>query len=98
MAKNNKKQIEIKLSNDIIKLVGGTSNIESVKNCMTRTRLTLKDMKKPDDSKIKKLDSVMGVVKDDEYQIVLGTGKCKRIADLINDQLTPQKKATKLKI
>ena len=97
MAKNNKKQIEIKLSNDIIKLVGGTSNIESVKNCMTRTRLTLKDMKKPDDSKVKKLDSVMGVVKDDEYQIVLGTGKCKRIADLINDQLTPPKKSDKTK-
>ena len=37
-----------KLASDIVLKVGGTENIASVTNCMTRLRFKLKDLKKAD--------------------------------------------------
>jgi PTS system sucrose-specific IIC component len=86
MAKKDNKK-DIVLSESIIKLVGGKANIDSLRNCMTRCRMTLKDQSKAKDAEIKKLDGVMGLVKDAEYQIVIGLGRAKRIADLIKSNL-----------
>ncbi|WP_027120176.1 glucose PTS transporter subunit IIA [[Mycoplasma] testudinis] len=61
------------LAQDIIDKVGGPENITSIKHCMTRLRLVLKDDKKPDTEAVKKLNGVLSVVKSGgQYQIVIG--------------------------
>ncbi len=62
------------LAADILKAVGGPENIGSLTHCMTRLRMTLKDMSVPVDEEVKKIPGVMGVVKNDSlYQVVVGT-------------------------
>jgi PTS system beta-glucosides-specific IIC component len=64
------------LCQDILDAVGGQSNIQSVAHCATRLRLTLKDpTKATDEQTIKKIKGVLGLVmRNDEYQIIIGTG------------------------
>ncbi|MFJ3900081.1 PTS transporter subunit EIIC [Streptomyces sp. NPDC090025] len=63
----------------ILPLVGGPENISSVAHCMTRLRLGLRDRSLVQDQALKALPSVMGVVEDDTYQIVLGPGTVARV-------------------
>ncbi|WP_435974749.1 PTS transporter subunit EIIC [Streptomyces sp. Qhu_M48] len=63
----------------ILPLVGGAENISSVAHCMTRLRLGLRDRSLVQDQALKALPSVMGVVEDDTYQIVLGPGTVARV-------------------
>ncbi|MDZ5000427.1 PTS sugar transporter subunit IIC, partial [Clostridium perfringens] len=42
------------IAQNLVELVGGKDNIQSVANCMTRCRLELKDYSKADIEKIKK--------------------------------------------
>ncbi|MFD7321935.1 PTS transporter subunit EIIC [Streptomyces sp. NPDC059875] len=63
----------------ILPLVGGAENIGSVAHCMTRLRLGLRDRSLVQDEALKALPSVMGVVEDDTYQIVLGPGTVARV-------------------
>ncbi|MFF9016394.1 PTS transporter subunit EIIC [Streptomyces sp. NPDC014870] len=63
----------------ILPLVGGPENIDSVAHCMTRLRLGLRDRSLVQDEALKALPSVMGVVEDDTYQIVLGPGTVARV-------------------
>lgn len=62
------------LNRQIIDLVGGKENINSVVHCMTRLRFQLKDKTIPQTEKIKNLDGVIDVVNNDvAYQIIIGT-------------------------
>ena len=56
--------------------LGGSSNILSVAHCATRLRLTLKDpAKAKNEQEIKKINGVLGLVmRNDEYQVVIGPG------------------------
>ncbi|MFJ3585988.1 PTS transporter subunit EIIC [Streptomyces sp. NPDC090127] len=63
----------------ILPLVGGAENIASVAHCMTRLRLALRDRSLVQDDALRALPSVMGVVEDDTYQIVLGPGTVARV-------------------
>ncbi|MFF3643872.1 PTS transporter subunit EIIC [Streptomyces sp. NPDC002564] len=63
----------------ILPLVGGAQNVTSVAHCMTRLRLGLADRSLVDDDALKALPSVMGVVEDETYQIVLGPGTVARV-------------------
>ncbi|MGW4032838.1 PTS transporter subunit EIIC [Streptomyces sp. NPDC004838] len=63
----------------ILPLVGGAANVSSVAHCMTRLRLGLHDRTLVQDDALKALPSVMGVVEDDTYQIVLGPGTVARV-------------------
>ncbi|WP_265868918.1 PTS transporter subunit EIIC [Streptomyces sp. SKN60] len=63
----------------ILPLVGGAENIDSIAHCMTRLRLGLRDRSLVQDEALKALPSVMGVVEDDTYQIVLGPGTVARV-------------------
>ncbi|MEU9995757.1 PTS transporter subunit EIIC [Streptomyces sp. NPDC050848] len=63
----------------ILPLVGGAENISSVAHCMTRLRLGLRDRSLVQDDALRALPSVMGVVEDDTYQIVLGPGTVARV-------------------
>ena len=64
---------------EILAKVGGKSNIVSVNHCMTRLRLTLKDESLADDSQVKAIKGVVGVMrKAGQYQIIIGNevNKC----------------------
>lgn len=63
-----------KFCNQIIELVGGKDNIQSVANCMTRLRFKLKDPSIAKTEEIKDLPDVIDVVSNDvAYQVIIGT-------------------------
>lgn len=62
-----------KLAQEIVKLVGGELNINSVTHCITRLRFQLKDSDKVADKKIAALEDVMGSqYQGGQYQIIIG--------------------------
>ncbi|MFL4494669.1 PTS transporter subunit EIIC [Streptomyces sp. VTCC 41912] len=63
----------------LLPLVGGADNVTSVAHCMTRLRLGVRDRTLVQDDALKALPAVLGVVKDDTYQIVLGPGVVARV-------------------
>lgn len=77
-------EIDNSILNEIIQFVGGKNNILSVTNCMTRLRLTLKDSSLVDNSALKKITGVLGIVNaDQQLQIILGPGKASKAAELM---------------
>lgn len=63
-----------KFGKQLIELVGGKENIQSVTNCMTRLRFKLNDRSIPKTEEIKKLPDVIDVVSNDvAYQVIIGT-------------------------
>ncbi len=57
----------------ILEGIGGRENVQTVMHCITRVRFVLKDESKADDAAVKKVDGVMGVVKQGgQYQVVIG--------------------------
>ncbi|QCB27389.1 PTS transporter subunit EIIC [Corynebacterium endometrii] len=67
------------LGQEIQSLVGGSNNVDSFTNCMTRLRLNLKDPSLADAEAIKQLDGVMGVVEGEQLQVVVGVGHAERL-------------------
>lgn len=64
---------KVKLSKDILKMVGGEENVDQVVHCMTRLRFNLHDDKIPNKQEIEKLDGVMGVmINGGQYQVIIG--------------------------
>ncbi|WP_201307809.1 glucose PTS transporter subunit IIA [Companilactobacillus farciminis] len=61
------------LGKDIVKNVGGVSNVENVIHCITRVRFYLKDDNKANDDVIKNMNGVLDVAKaGGQYQVVIG--------------------------
>lgn len=61
------------LSKQIIKLVGGESNVNSVFHCATRLRFKLKDSSKADKATLEKTPGVITVVENSgQFQVVIG--------------------------
>lgn len=61
------------LAADIIKNVGGKSNIISLTHCITRLRFRLQDESKAKDDILKKMDGVVTIMKSSgQYQVVIG--------------------------
>lgn len=61
-------------SKEIVSLVGGVENIESVVHCATRLRFSLKDSAKANAEALKKLPWVLTAVESGgQYQIVIGS-------------------------
>ncbi len=72
-----------KFAETLIELMGGQGNIIKLTNCMTRLRVTIRDMEQVEKVKIEGLDGVLGsVTVADGIQIILGPGKAKTVADL----------------
>lgn len=64
-----------RLAQQILKAVGGASNISTVTHCMTRLRFVLKDASIPKDDEIRKINGIVEVVRaGGQYQIVIGQG------------------------
>lgn len=58
---------------EIVKNVGGQSNIISATHCMTRLRLVLADEDRADDAAVGRINGVLSVIKQGgQYQIVIG--------------------------
>src|SRR5689334_3734927 len=61
-----------KLSKDILELIGGKENVNSVFHCVTRLRFKLKDESIAKTEEIKNLDGVVTVMKSGgQYQVVI---------------------------
>lgn len=68
------------LAKEILSLVGGEENVNSVVHCITRLRYKLKDESKADQKAIEKIEEVQGVIKKGgQFQIVLGPGVVDRV-------------------
>ncbi|MET7566985.1 PTS transporter subunit EIIC [Streptomyces sp. NPDC005492] len=64
----------------LLPLVGGPANVTSVAHCMTRLRLGLTDRSLVDETALRAVPGVLGVVADDtSYQVVLGPGVVVRV-------------------
>lgn len=76
------------ISKMIVKNLGTISNIESVTHCMTRLRFVLKDDSKVNIDEIKKINGVMGYVKQGgQHQVIIGNNVayvCKEVLRLGN--------------
>lgn len=61
------------LTSNILELVGGKDNINSVFHCVTRLRFKLKDEKIAKTEEIKNLEGVVTVMQSGgQYQVVIG--------------------------
>lgn len=78
------------LVENIIKNIGGKSNITSVTHCVTRLRFKLKDENKTDTDAMKSIKGIVTVVKSGgQYQVVIGNhvpDVFKELCSLINYQ------------
>ena len=68
------------LASQIIELVGGIENVETLAHCATRLRFVIKDENKLDKNAIEQLDDVDGAFSHQgQFQVILGTGKVNRV-------------------
>lgn len=85
----------LELAKKLTELIGGKENAVKTTNCMTRLRITVKDVNKVKQQEIKATEGVMGLVVDGSaIQIVLGPGKVKKVTDICIEQLGHAKSGT----
>lgn len=60
---------------------GGMDNVETVNHCMTRVRMTVRDHDQVDQQGLKDIPGVMGVVNDEQLQVIIGPGKVNKVAN-----------------
>lgn len=62
-----------KLARNVVAGVGGAENVTNLTRCMIHLRFILKDESKADDTKVKNIPGVMGLVKQGgQYQVIIG--------------------------
>ena len=67
------------LASRILSLVGGKDNVLANATCMTRLRLTLRDLSLVDQEALRQVEGVMGLVVQDQVQVILGPGKVNQV-------------------
>lgn len=67
------------LASRILSLVGGKENVLANATCMTRLRLTLRDLSLVDQEALRQVEGVMGLVVQDQVQVILGPGKVNQV-------------------
>lgn len=75
------KQDEKLIAKEIYEKIGGTRNVNTLINCMTRVRIDIKNPEKVDDQKVKQIKGVLGTVQEETYQIILGPGLAAKVAN-----------------
>ncbi|EOD01118.1 sucrose-specific PTS transporter subunit IIBC [Caldisalinibacter kiritimatiensis] len=69
-----------KVAKEILELVGGEKNIETVAHCATRLRFVLKDESKANKKAVEKLNEVKGVFSNSgQFQIIIGQGAVNKV-------------------
>lgn len=69
-----------KMAAEIYAGAGGMDNVESVVHCMTRVRMSVRDDTKVNEEKLKAIPGVLGVVDDEQLQVIVGPGKVNKVA------------------
>nr|WP_315528163.1 PTS transporter subunit EIIC [Carnobacterium maltaromaticum] len=72
---------EDRLAREIYEKVGGTGNVSKVIHCMTRVRMDIRDESLIQMEDLKAIDGVMGVVEDDNLQVIVGPGTVNKVAN-----------------
>ncbi|UQZ36882.1 PTS beta-glucoside transporter subunit EIIBCA [Paenibacillus sp. PK3_47] len=73
-----------KMSEDIIRLVGGEENINDLVHCATRLRFSLKDNKKAQRETLEKHEGVITVVESGgQFQVVVGSNVANVYAEIV---------------
>jgi len=67
------------LARKILRYVGGSENITSFTNCMTRLRVNVKDTTKVATREIEQSPGVLGVIVGDQTQVIVGPGHASRL-------------------
>ena len=61
------------IAEEVLKAVGGASNVSNVTHCMTRLRFNLKDKSIPDKDKVQNISGVIGVIEaGGQFQVIIG--------------------------
>lgn len=77
-----------KIAEEVIKYVGGKSNIRSVTHCATRLRLQLKDNSLRNEEALSDVEGVKGVfLSQTQFQIIFGSGTVNMVCDEVQKQL-----------
>lgn len=84
MAKNELTLTE--LAKQIYAGAGGMGNVDNVVHCMTRVRMKVIDESLVDIAKLKAIPGVLGVVEDEQLQVIIGPGKVNKVAQEMVDQ------------
>lgn len=84
MAKNELTLTE--LAKQIYAGAGGMGNVDSVVHCMTRVRMKVIDESLVDVAELKAIPGVLGVVEDEQLQVIIGPGKVNKVAQEMVDQ------------
>lgn len=75
-----------KMSEDIIRLVGGEQNINDLVHCATRLRFSLKDNKKAERETLEKHPGVITVVESGgQFQVVVGSNVANVYAEIVKN-------------
>ncbi|MBO0462497.1 PTS glucose transporter subunit IIA [Enterococcus sp. DIV1298c] len=74
------------LAKQIYAGAGGMDNVDSVVHCMTRVRMKIIDESLVDVSELKAIPGVLGVVEDEQLQVIIGPGKVNKVAQEMVDQ------------
>lgn len=71
------------LAHGIVKAVGGTENILSAINCMTRVRITVREDAAIDEEALKRLEGVLAIVHRQKgyVEVVVGPGVCRKCVE-----------------
>ena len=68
----------------VVRCLGGSGNVVSFANCMTRLRVTVRSEEQVDEAGLRGIADVLSIVHDRQfcYEIVVGPGKSKKYADI----------------
>lgn len=74
-----------RIAREVYEQVGGTQNVSKLVHCMTRVRMTIIDESKVNFDGLKAIQGVMGIVKDETLQVVIGPGTVNKVAqEMVN--------------
>ncbi len=60
---------------------GGLENVQTVNHCMTRIRMNIRDSNQVDQKRLKSIPGVLGVIFDEQLQVIIGPGKVTKVAN-----------------
>ncbi len=75
----------VRIAREIFENIGGQDNASKILNCMTRVRIDIVDHSKVNIEGLKAINGVMGVVEDDNLQIIVGPGASTKVATEMNN-------------
>lgn len=72
-----------KIGRQLLVELGGTQNVSNIDACMTRLRVSVRDLSLVNTDNIRQIEGVMGVVESDTLQIVFGPGTVTKVRDAL---------------